>query len=444
MTWPLAARLDRSLGGRAFPFDQYLLMYVLEWGRHVLPAHPARFFDAGLCYPARGMLGTVEHLLGLWPLYALVRHVLADPISAYHLLGLIVCTLSALAMALLVLRWTGDALAAAVAGSIYAFAPLRLTYWPWLHVLVTFCLPLLLLAVERVLWGNAVCGVLLLALLAVLQVLLTVYGTAHAALTVVVFTAAYLIGLGRPRPWRRVLLLPLAAVATLPPLLVLFDVYGSAVALPGLGATLVRQAASVFWLDPLASLPQLGVRLARVTGLVPQAPTPARAVPPPPAPRRAPGARPRGNRHLGAPPRRPPAGTGQGARPRRARRGRSRAGRGTGIRAGSVRRDSAAARMALGASRLPRAPLPGALRHGRPGRAGGRCRGRIRARLPGAVAGRALCGSGDRPGPPPLGRRPVPVASRASARRAVGSRAHPRGARWRCSGSRLASAAASR
>jgi hypothetical protein len=64
MTWPLAARLDRTLGGRVFPFDQYVLMYVLEWGRHVLPDHPGRFFDASLCYPARRMLGTVEHLLG--------------------------------------------------------------------------------------------------------------------------------------------------------------------------------------------------------------------------------------------------------------------------------------------------------------------------------------------------------------------------------------------
>src|SRR5262249_35652582 len=175
MTWPLAARLDRSLGGRAFPFDQYLLMYVLEWGRHVLPAHPARFFDAGLCYPARRMLGTVEHLLGLWPLYALVRHVVADPISAHHPLGLILCPL-------LALRWRGAALAAAVAGAIYALAPLRLTYWPWLHVLVTFCFPLLLLAIERVLWGRVVSGLLLLALLAVWQVILTVYGTVHAAL----------------------------------------------------------------------------------------------------------------------------------------------------------------------------------------------------------------------------------------------------------------------
>jgi len=247
-------------------------MYVLEWGRHVLPDHPGSFFDASLCYPARRMLGTVEHLLGLWPLYALLRHAVADPISAYHLLGLIVCTLSALAMALLVLRWTGDTLAAAVAGAIYAFAPLRLTYWPWMHVLVTFCFPLLLLAVEKVLWGRGVSGVLLLSLLAISQVLLTVYGAVHAALTVVVFTAAYVIGLGRPRPWRRVALLPLAAAATLPPLVILFDVYGSAVALPDLGATLVRQTASIFWLDPLASLPQLGVRLARVAGIVRHAP----------------------------------------------------------------------------------------------------------------------------------------------------------------------------
>ena len=82
MTWPLAARLDRSLGGLVFPFDQYLLMYVLEWGRHVLPFHPGEFFDATLCYPAPRMLGTVEHLLGLWPLYALVRLAVPDVISA--------------------------------------------------------------------------------------------------------------------------------------------------------------------------------------------------------------------------------------------------------------------------------------------------------------------------------------------------------------------------
>src|SRR5215813_9434905 len=222
MTWPLAARLDRSPGGRVFPFDQYVLMYVLEWGRHVLPDHPGHFFDATLCYPARRVLGTIEHLLGLWPLYALVRHAVADPISAYHVLGLVVCTLCALSMALLVLRWTGDVLAAAVAGAIYAFAPVRLTYWPWLHVLVTFCFPLLLLAVEGVLWGRGVSGVLLLAALAALQVSLTVYGAVHAALTVVVCTVAYVIGLGRPRPWRRVGLLPLAALGTLPALVIFF------------------------------------------------------------------------------------------------------------------------------------------------------------------------------------------------------------------------------
>src|SRR5437667_259355 len=83
------------------------------------------------------------------------------------------------------LRWTDDALAGAVAGALYAFAPLRLTYWPWLHVLVTFCFPLLLLAIEGVLWGRAASGVLWLAALIVWQVVLTVYGAALAAVTVV-------------------------------------------------------------------------------------------------------------------------------------------------------------------------------------------------------------------------------------------------------------------
>ncbi|TME77004.1 MAG: hypothetical protein E6I48_03280 [Chloroflexi bacterium] len=281
MTWPLALRLNRSLGGLVFPFDQYLLMYVLEWGRHVLPFHPGEFFDATLCYPAPRMLGTVEHLLGLWPLYALVRLAVPDVISAYHVLTLTVFILCALAMAVLVLRWTGDALAGAVAGAIYAFAPVRLTCWAWMHVLVTFCFPLLLLAIEGVLWGRPLVGILLLGLLLVSQVVLTVYGAAFAAVTMLIFTAAYVLGLGRPRPWRRLALLPLAAVATLPLLLVLFHVYGSAVVFPAdgtLGAALGRQAASLFALDPLASLAELGERFARVAGLVRQAPGPGDAV----------------------------------------------------------------------------------------------------------------------------------------------------------------------
>jgi len=189
--------------------------------------------------------------------------------------------LCALAMAVLVLRWTGDALAGAVAGAIYAFAPVRLTCWAWMHVLVTFCFPLLLLAIEGVLWGRPLVGILLLGLLLVSQVVLTVYGAAFAAVTMLIFTAAYVLGLGRPRPWRRLALLPLAAVATLPLLLVLFHVYGSAVVFPAdgtLGAALGRQAASLFALDPLASLAELGERFARVAGLVRQAPGPGDAV----------------------------------------------------------------------------------------------------------------------------------------------------------------------
>src|SRR5438094_339706 len=94
--------------------------------------------------------------------------------------------------------------------------------------------------------------------------------------------SGYALGLGRPRPWRRLFLLPLTAVATLPLLLVLFHVYGSAVPLPedgrALGAALARQAASLFPLDPLASLAELGERLARVAGFVRQAPGPGDAV----------------------------------------------------------------------------------------------------------------------------------------------------------------------
>jgi hypothetical protein len=180
-------------------------------------------------------------------------------------------------MAALVLRWTGDWIAAALAGVLYAFAPVQIASAAWLHVLATFCLPLALLAFDRLVspgraWGAAA---LLWAVLA-WQVTIGVYMSVFAVGLVLVYAATHLAAVGAPRPWRRLGLGALAAVAVVPVLVPLVTPYLAASPLAhdafDRGALLSRQGASLFSLDPLATPAELGRRLMRLLGIVREAP----------------------------------------------------------------------------------------------------------------------------------------------------------------------------
>jgi hypothetical protein len=179
-------------------------------------------------------------------------------------------------MAALVVRWTGDWAAGTAAGVVYAFAPTQIASGAWLHVLATFCFPVLLLALEMVLVGPPRAGAWLLAATLAWQMTLGVYGTIFAAVLCVVFGGAYLIALGRPRPWRRVWVAALAAAATLPVLAAMAYPYVVASPLAGgtydLGGKLARQGMSLFPLNPLDGLLAIGRRLGRVTGVLREAP----------------------------------------------------------------------------------------------------------------------------------------------------------------------------
>src|SRR5262245_7456843 len=124
-SWPLARAPGALLVGSTFAFDEYFFAYVLEWGRHTLWRAPLAIFDAPFCYPAPLSLASTEHMIGFVPLYAPVRALSPDPLAALHLTVLVVLVLNALAMTVLITRWTGDRLAGAIAGALYAFAPLQ-------------------------------------------------------------------------------------------------------------------------------------------------------------------------------------------------------------------------------------------------------------------------------------------------------------------------------
>src|ERR671912_728295 len=139
-TWPLARGLA---GDVAWDLgDSLLNMWILAWDCEQLLAilrgdlsRAAAFFDANIFHPAPLTLAYSEHLLPqalqVLPIYAITK----NPILCYNLLFLSTIVLSALGTFLLVRELTGNAVAAFVAGLLFAFAPYRLAQSTHLQVL---------------------------------------------------------------------------------------------------------------------------------------------------------------------------------------------------------------------------------------------------------------------------------------------------------------------
>lgn len=216
-TWPLAAHLGDVLPGQVFPADQYILAYALEWTWGTLRGEPGGLFDAGICWPASGALAGSEHMLGFLPPYGLLRLAGATPLAALHVLLIASYAACLLAMAALVLAWTRDRSAALLAGALYAFSAYQLSSAAWLHVVATFCLPLLVLGADRLAEGRRG-AVTLVAATAFAQVVLGVYGSVLALVTGATFalvrwTAAWQWPSLRAIGCLAAALLPAAAVA---------------------------------------------------------------------------------------------------------------------------------------------------------------------------------------------------------------------------------------
>ena len=153
-TWPLARGL-----GRDVPWDlgdSILNMWILSWDceqiRRILSGDFSRiatFFDGNIFYPGPLSLAYSEHLIPqaiqIFPVYLISE----NPILCYNLLFLSTIALSGLAMYLLVRELTGNAMAAFVAGLVFAFAPYRLPQSGHLQVLTSQWMPFFMYGVLR-------------------------------------------------------------------------------------------------------------------------------------------------------------------------------------------------------------------------------------------------------------------------------------------------------
>ncbi len=152
MTWPQAAHLS---DGMTDLWDAKLNLRILDWDFRQTLRDPAELFQLNFFHPARYVLAFSENLYGValfgFPLFALG----ASPVFVYNvllLLGMFLSGWSAWALARYV---TGDAVAAVVAGCIYAFVPWRFSQLPHVQHQWGAFLCLLLLFLLRYLDGGA-------------------------------------------------------------------------------------------------------------------------------------------------------------------------------------------------------------------------------------------------------------------------------------------------
>lgn len=145
-TWPLPI----SLGGVPHDLgDPLLTTWFLWWsGTQAVPL-TAHWWNAPMFYPATGVLGFSEHLLGLVPIAAPLIALTGQPLVGHNVAFIATFVLSALGAHFLAYTLTRRHDVSSVAAVAFAFAPYRLPQVPHIQVLASYWTPVCLAALHR-------------------------------------------------------------------------------------------------------------------------------------------------------------------------------------------------------------------------------------------------------------------------------------------------------
>jgi hypothetical protein len=128
--------------------DPLLNTWILAWDGHALLTDPVHLFDANIFFPLKDTLAYSEHLLGTALPMLPILLISGEPVLTYNVAFLTSFILSGFSLYLLALRYTGNRLAAFLAGLAFAFAPYRLSLIGHLFLLTVQWLPLTLLYLD--------------------------------------------------------------------------------------------------------------------------------------------------------------------------------------------------------------------------------------------------------------------------------------------------------
>jgi hypothetical protein len=143
--WPLLPTLGSSLP--ADLGDPALNTWILWWNSQAVP-FTERWWSPPIFFPEGDMLALSETLLGLTPVTTPLQWLGASPVLAYNLVLLLSYPTAALAAHALTFRLTRRHDAAFIAGMAFGFGPYRAGQLSHIQMMVTFWLPLGLLALH--------------------------------------------------------------------------------------------------------------------------------------------------------------------------------------------------------------------------------------------------------------------------------------------------------
>ena len=192
-TWPLVTdigHLSRNDNG-----DAVLNEWIIAWVAHQAPRHPLDLFQANIFHPEAGTLAYSEALLVQSAIAAPFLWLGASPVLASNLVVLSGFALTGWVMCLVVGRWTRDWSAGIAAGIVIAFNAHTESRIPHLQALHAEFLPLILVALDRLLQAPRIRHSLSLAGAFVLQALCSYYLLVMVSLGLVAATLA------RPATW---------------------------------------------------------------------------------------------------------------------------------------------------------------------------------------------------------------------------------------------------
>jgi hypothetical protein len=222
-TFPVAFKLDRA--GRLDTGDGHWSIWCVTWVAHALATDPSTLFDANIFHPHQRTLAYSENnivagVIGL-PVYLATRNAYATHNTAV-LASFVLSFLSAFALVRYLTKDTGLAVLAALA---YAYCPFIFARMAHIQLLMTFGLPLSLLAlhrfVDRPAAGRALAMSAALALQALACGYYGIFGGLLVGLGVLLFAATR--GLWRSRRYWS--LVALAAAGAILPVVPFFLPY---------------------------------------------------------------------------------------------------------------------------------------------------------------------------------------------------------------------------
>ena len=148
-TWPLAQR--PAVNSRVDNGDYCLNVWAVDWVAHTLPSDPAHLFDGNIFYPSRLTLAYSEPLILQGALAMPLAWFGMSAVPMFNVILIAGFALSGWAFAMFVQRETGSWTAGVAAGSAVAFCAHNLVRLAHIQALHLELLPLVFLAIDRLL-----------------------------------------------------------------------------------------------------------------------------------------------------------------------------------------------------------------------------------------------------------------------------------------------------